>query len=1506
MERKGWEAGLGGQAWATTDQHSVSACRRWQPSRGKGGPLTWGPVQVALSILIVLILVDTSSTFSNHSGRSSAKTQNGPSPFANASTVYYPYVIPPSQFPYPDALVNESGNVSLPQVATTVVNEVDVYLVAFVLNETANGTILALQSGSYNASLAQTIFPGTSGGTSTCFTWCSTGTHLPIVWSPPVMIAAYGSQQVQGDALAVYGTQVVVAAASGNYTSVYFSPTLGSSGSWMSATGNIPVAGNSPKISSAGCSAVLTTLTANSLIATHLPLDCGIPMPAVWNDIGPVHGRGPGVSGVLPYEAGVGSSVLLNGTNLQYVTNVYFGGVPASFSLLREGLPPTIWAIQATVPQGSGLVGIRVYGNNTWSQLNCSNQFLYGAALPINDPQVYNITPSPAYAGQGVTIRGEHFTTSPTVLFGSTQVSSTRLSPNLLTTLVPSGAGNGGSVNVEVTTSFGNSPQTCGDRFSYYGAGVTSLSSNDIWHGMTLTIYGFNFSQSATVYFGTLPYQQPATMTWISSSILQVTVPANTNWVNTQVPVEVDQPSSQGTVKSNVVTPTYEPPGPLVTGLNVPVSPSGTQITLTGFGFDSSATAYFGSSPASGTTYVSASTLYATAPSGTGVVNVTVSQTAGTSPVLCGDQFDYGPAPVGGSPVISCIANPSGPSGSSVAIFGSNLNSGPGSSYVFFGGVPAQGIAYASGSLVVVGAALGNGTVPVQVVTTGGTSAILPMSNYSLTFPWPLEMPMGRFTWNLPPAISADPAGNEILAANSSNPNIVLYNYLSGTGYGASTLAPFNTTLGSAIFNQVGGTYLFAANGTPGQVAFVDEGGLLFGAFTTNSGGRTVLETVSSVNWGLNWSGPYLVGSAVGSVSDPEVVGSPAGYTYLTWRETGGGPAWQVDQAVFGQSGRLALAPGTFPGSGGATGLSAGPPTVAVDGFNRPIYAWQTSGGGLGARIEYTGAFPTPSNELRLISQGFNNTTAPDFLNFGASSLMAFRQQVNNQMAWLRANISGPNLCHSQRNALNALYTTITTLEPSPMQWDNTSNNCQLSHSIDQSLLANTSGPLTPNEYLGIETEVLLEALGVGVFPDPNAWAQLLSGLPNNSGGTGLFTPGQGVLNHDALGDSVSIQPLTINPYDVWLNSSGKFLSYGELVGSSTYQEIPSEYWTNITLQDSGPHSMSFASWSSIPSLFLMNLTTQSGGTWSGSVTATYNRTAFVTTLGKSSTLPNPTYPSGWPTKVTFPVSGTWTTGLSPYPWSLALNSTQEKYNRVLDALHWTNTMEAIGSAWINYTSNNSNAASWSNATYGISENISGSQAFQPILGGKQYQLTVQLQSESAAGAGQYWNNSWRNQINAMQMRTTYPQTVSFSCDLQQAQSPPQVCWPRAGIATNITATSATMTCYRGSSTGSAASAWVTYNDTFGLESTETAQIISLNNGSTEYVAQLHGLAPWGMFNVSGSMRFDSGCTPVTGLPMKVSLVSQNVTPTFWFQTAAVAPITEQDYPYDSVTKQGG
>src|SRR6266851_3272810 len=338
----------------------------------------------------------------------------------------------------------------------------------------------------------------------------------------------------------------------------------------------------------------------------------------------------------------------------------------------------------------------------------------------ISRPTVSNISPmnGPATGGTSVMITGINFTGATSVSFGSTPASSiTFISDMQITAVSPAGSG---TVDVTVTTQSGTSAKSKADLFTYISSTPTvayiNPSSGPTTGGTSVTITGSGFMCTTTVSFGST-----ATSDFKVDSDTQITVVS---------------PPGSGIVDVTVTTPSgtssttyddqfdYIPPPPTVRGIDPNNGPAtgGTSVTITGTGFTSDASVLFGSTPASGITFISDTKITAISPPGCGIANVTVSTPNGTSATSPVDLFTYVPS----TPTVTGINPDSGPTtgGTMVTISGSGFMCATG---VSFGPTPASSssITVVSDTQITVDSPpAGIGTVDVTVSTSSGTSAI--------------------------------------------------------------------------------------------------------------------------------------------------------------------------------------------------------------------------------------------------------------------------------------------------------------------------------------------------------------------------------------------------------------------------------------------------------------------------------------------------------------------------------------------------------------------------------------------------------------------------------------------------------------------------------------------------------------------------------------------------------------------------------------------------------------
>jgi hypothetical protein len=269
-------------------------------------------------------------------------------------------------------------------------------------------------------------------------------------------------------------------------------------------------------------------------------------------------------------------------------------------------------------------------------------------------PTVTAVSPNsgPSAGGTPITVTGTNFAGARAVNFGGTAVTSFTVSPDGTSISVTSPAGNG-TQNVTVTTYLATSEKKTAPPFTYVWGStalaapsplaptVTSVAlssglfaAGPTTGGTVVEIDGTNLSEATAVYFGA---NAAASFSVVTAGVLTATSPAG---------------SSQGPVDITVTTPFGTSPTSEadqfayvdLPGLTAPISPAlgsgGTTVTLTGTGFTYVTAVNFGGNPAS--FEVNSDTMItAFAPGGSGTVDVTVANPAGTSPTTAGDQFTY-------------------------------------------------------------------------------------------------------------------------------------------------------------------------------------------------------------------------------------------------------------------------------------------------------------------------------------------------------------------------------------------------------------------------------------------------------------------------------------------------------------------------------------------------------------------------------------------------------------------------------------------------------------------------------------------------------------------------------------------------------------------------------------------------------------------------------------------------------------------------------------------------
>jgi alpha-tubulin suppressor-like RCC1 family protein len=359
-----------------------------------------------------------------------------------------------------------------------------------------------------------------------------------------------------------------------------------------------------------------------------------------------------------------GTSVKLVGANLSAATAVKFGSANAESFTVDS---PT--EIHAVAPPGTGVVNVRVTTPAGTSPTDEEAVFNYSPIVTKVEPN-----DGPLAGGTIVKIVGGNFTGATAVKFGPKDAESFTVdSDTEIHAVSPEGYGGyeyeeGFSVvHVRVTGPGGTSTKTSADEFGY-GPIIDRIEPEHgpAAGGTEITITGFALTEVEAVEFGSVA---AASFTENPDGTVSAVSPALADGLAT-VPVTVTTPNGESTTCpcSSLLPDNYFRYTPTVTSIDPDEGPGtgGDAVTIHGKGFQGlnagSEIPYvesvnFGSTELTcGATEIpwescspaefevkSETEIVATAPPGSGTVDVTVTTHPGTSPVSPADRYSYEP-----------------------------------------------------------------------------------------------------------------------------------------------------------------------------------------------------------------------------------------------------------------------------------------------------------------------------------------------------------------------------------------------------------------------------------------------------------------------------------------------------------------------------------------------------------------------------------------------------------------------------------------------------------------------------------------------------------------------------------------------------------------------------------------------------------------------------------------------------------------------------------------------
>jgi large repetitive protein len=429
----------------------------------------------------------------------------------------------------------------------------------------------------------------------------------------------------------------------------------------------------------------------------------------------------PTVSSVRPTKGpAVGGTVVkITGANLAGATAVKFGS--AESATINVNSPTSVSAVAPA--HVGGTVDVTVTTPGGTSALSSADHYNYL-------PSVTGVTPSagPTAGGATVTVNGTGFATGAgetAFKFGTAQASAVQCTASTSCTM-HTPAHNARAVAIKAIVNGATSPKAP-VTFTFVNPPVVrevTPKEGPTAGGTTVTITGENLSGAIAVSFGS---GEATSFTVNSPTSITATAPPSGSVIAGEgEEVDVTVTTAGGRSSASAADRFFYLLPPSIQEMQPREGPEagGTAVLIEGSALARAASVKFGSAAASFKVNAGGS-ITATAPPGTGTVQVTVTTAAGTAGSAI-SEFTYIPPPA-----VSELTPNTGPAtgGTSVVITGTNFT---GATAVKFGATPATAFNVNSATSISAVAPEGSGTVDVTVTTAhGGTSATGPGDRFS-------------------------------------------------------------------------------------------------------------------------------------------------------------------------------------------------------------------------------------------------------------------------------------------------------------------------------------------------------------------------------------------------------------------------------------------------------------------------------------------------------------------------------------------------------------------------------------------------------------------------------------------------------------------------------------------------------------------------------------------------------------------------------------------------------